>query len=207
MTGDAMIGVLHPRELAHRMLSFDLQAHRIAAGERDRLVDVALTDGRDLANAAAACGSADPDSVAERFGVPVNDSDGEGGYGTTLVFAEYTARPPRIVLYRRAIADLDRRLAQTKASETLGLTRTRPLFLAHELYHHLDLERGECALARRERITLLKLGGLRWKSGITSLPEIAAGAFAQRLLGLRFHPKWLDLLLPGRELPTQRSSA
>jgi hypothetical protein len=30
--------------------------------------------------------------------------------------------------------------------------------------------------------------------GIVAVAEIAAGAFAQRLVGLRFHPKLLDLV-------------
>ncbi len=33
-----------------------------------------------------------------------------------------------------------------------------------------------------------------WTSGLSSLSEIAAGAFAQQLLGLPFHPKLLDFL-------------
>ena len=42
-------------------------------------------------------------------------------------------------------------------------------------------------------MTLLTLARWRWTGGLTSLPEIAAGAFAQSLLGLAFHPKLLDL--------------
>jgi len=41
---------------------------------------------------------------------------------------------------------------------------------------------------------VLRLGPWRWTSGLTSLAEIAAGAFAQGLLGLRWHPRWFDLI-------------
>ena len=39
------------------------------------------------------------------------------------------------------------------------------------------------------------MGPLRGTAGLSSLAEIAAGAFAQALLGLRYHPKLLDLVV------------
>ena len=69
-----------------------------------------------------------------------------------------------------------------------------PVFVAHELYHHFDCMRDEPPLAARHRVALLRFGPVRWTSGLVSLAEIAAGAFAQHLLGLRYHPKILDLL-------------
>jgi hypothetical protein len=44
----------------------------------------------------------------------------------------------------------------------------------------------------------MKLGRWTWTAGLTTLPEIAAGAFAQQLLGLDFHPKLLDDLVTER---------
>jgi CxxC motif-containing protein (DUF1111 family) len=44
----------------------------------------------------------------------------------------------------------------------------------------------------------MKLGRWTWTAGLTTLPEIAAGAFAQQLLGLSFHPKLLDDLVTER---------
>ena len=73
-----------------------------------------------------------------------------------------------------------------------------PIFLAHELYHHFDCLRGSERLARRHTVEIFGIGDWHWTSGLTSLCEIAAGAFAQRLLGLPFHPKVLDLLLVGK---------
>ena len=183
-----------PHALARLILSSDPQLPRIAPSEQDRLVDAALADGEALAVTASARWSTDPDLIARHLSVPVTESDEESGYGSTILYAEYTTRPPRIVLYRTPLARLDRRLVQASVCELLGLAQARSVYLAHELYHHLDLQRGERALARRERVTLLRLGGFRWTSGIASLAEIAAGVFAQRLLGLRFHPKLLDLI-------------
>ena len=74
------------------------------------------------------------------------------------------------------------------------MTTARPVYLAHELYHHFDLARGEGSIVQCNRVVLFQLGRFRWTSGVAAIAEIAAGAFAQRLLGLRFHPKLLDLL-------------
>jgi hypothetical protein len=183
-----------PRALGRMILDTDPQAARIAAGDRNRLVDTALADGQSMACMAAAKWGSDPEVVARCLGLPVIESGAEGGYGSTVVYAEYGGRPPRIVLYRAALARVDRLLAQGEVGELAGLSAARPVYLAHELYHHLDLARGNAALAQRERVTLLRLGGFRWTSGLAALAEIAAGVFAQRLLGLRFHPKLFDLL-------------
>jgi len=183
-----------PRALGRLILGADLQAARIALEQRDRLVDTALSDGEAMARVAAARWGHDPDVIAQQIGLPVIDSPEEGGYGSIVVYAEYGGRPPRIVLYRPALDRLDRQLAHAGTGELLGVAMARPVYLAHELYHHFDLARGEGSIAQRSRVALFQLGRFRWTSSVAALAEIAAGAFAQRLLGLRFHPKLLDLL-------------
>jgi hypothetical protein len=68
------------------------------------------------------------------------------------------------------------------------------VFLAHELYHHLARSAATPPFSRAYRVTLLRLARWRWTSRVTSLEEIAAGAFAQALLGLRFHPRLIELI-------------
>lgn len=133
----------------------------------------------DLGGAAARevrrlCGDLEVDALAEQMGVAVEASDRDGGYGTVIVFADYTPRPPRIRLYRSAIDVLDRHLALYPDRDRLP-AGTRPLFLAHELFHHWEaLHPG----ARRSR----------------DRSEYAAGSFAMTLLGLTCHPEELDRL-------------
>src|SRR5438876_7531665 len=57
------------------------------------------------------------------------------------------------------------------------------IYVAHELYHHLEATGLEPAAAPA-RVTLARLGRWRWESGIRALSEIAAHAFAQALLDL-----------------------
>lgn len=185
---------LTPQALGGLILECDPSAARIGPLERRRLVNVALHDGEELAEAAAKQWGRDPFAMAAACGIPVIESDADGGYGSTVVYAEYGGKPPRVILYRTALLRLDRYLAQPNVGNLFGIRSARPALLAHELYHAFDLERGRNALAQRERVRVLRLGRFTWTSGLPALQEIAAGAFAQRLLRLRLHPKALDLL-------------
>ena len=171
----------------------DPQFPRIAPERHERLVAEAIADGRFLADDVKACMGGDPAFIAASCGVPVIDSEQDAGYGSVAVFAEYAVKARTIVLYGRAIRRLDAALANARDAAFAGLRETRPVFLAHELYHHLDCLRST-PLRRRHTVTLFGIGRWAWRSGLTSLPEIAAGAFAQALLDLDFHPGRLDIL-------------
>ena len=173
-------------------LSQDPQFARIPPESHQALVEAALEDGRFLASEVAASQGRDPAFIAASCGIPVIDSEDEAGYGSVLVFAEYATRPPSITLYGHAIRRLDAAMSRARLPGTLR--ETRPVFLAHELYHHFDCTRA-VPLARRHAVRLFGIGRWAWTSGLTSLPEIAAGAFAQTLLDLPFHPALLDSLL------------
>ena len=189
--------------LAQGLLREDPQYARIPDAERDTLVTVALSEGRAVAEEVGARWGRDPDAIAARFGVPVTEDDGHGAdYGTTVVFAEYFTRPARIVLHRSAI----RRVDAVLDTQALGGSTARSVFLAHELFHHVDCTGPQPSLARRHRVTVLALGRWRWTAGLASLAEIAAGAFARELLGLPAHPRFCELALresTGRLHPTR----
>ena len=178
-------------------LGSDVQFHRIRKTERGELVELALQDGRSLARQACQHWGNDPFVVAARCNVPVMESHTEAGFGSTEIYAEYAARPPSITLFMPATRRLDALVAKHSRFHW-GIERTTPVFLAHELYHHFDCMRGKDALIHRHRVRILKLGRWTWTAGLATLPEIAAGAFAQQLLRLDFHPKLLDVLVTGR---------
>jgi hypothetical protein len=161
-------------ELGRLILEADPQYRRIASGAADALVAASLADGRALA---AAMESRDPRALAASRGIAIVEAEADD-FGTTLVLADW--RPGRITLYRAALERMSR----------LAGFDVAPVYIAHELYHHLDAARP-IPLARRHRVRILGL----WTSGLVSLPEIAAGAFAQALLDLPWHPKWLELRL------------
>ena len=164
----------------------------LGAGEISNLVEAALVDGAALAEQIKQQYGDDPDRIAALNEIPVEDSEADAGYGTTIVYAEYRTRPLGIVLFRPAIDALDRRLQQSCLGRLLGIENARAVFLAHELYHHFD-ETREQPLCSRHRVPVLRLGRLRVTAAVAGMREIAAGAFAQRLLGLSFHPRLLDV--------------
>jgi len=182
------------RNLGRLMLAEDPLSRHVPVECAPALVDAALAEGRDRAEwAAHLCGEG-PDALAAILGVPVVSADDDANFGTSIVFAQYVARPARITLYRSALARIDRVLALPEVHALLAMKSCTAAFLAHELYHHLDRTLPCGALSRRHRVSLIAFGRWHWRAALASLDEIAAGAFAQGLLGLTFHPRLLELL-------------
>jgi hypothetical protein len=201
LSADALVQLLHeaapfatPHALGAWLLREDLQYTRIEPGRREALVDAALDDGYGMAERARERWGSEPTAIAAACGVSVVACDLERGWGTSVVYADYHGRTRSVRLFLPAIARLDRHLSCDAVAAVAGIRSARPALLAHELYHHLDAIRLGPLLARLHRVTLLRLGRWRWTSGLASLGEIAAGAFAQRLLGLRWHARFLDLI-------------
>lgn len=191
-----MVPSMTPMALGLLELDRDRNAARLPPGERERLVGAALEAGSEAARGLwERYGDLDPADLARRLEVAIEESDGEGGYGGVTVFADYTPRPPRVRLYGRAIDDLDRRLDAYPDVDLLSKSGTRPVFVAHELFHHLETLQPASTLSRLHRVPLLTIGPVKLTGQLRSLSEIAAGAFAQSLLGLRHHPKLLERLL------------
>lgn len=189
-----------PQALGLLQLREDPQYPRIPADRRVALVEAALEDGRSLADRSRDLWGQDPTAIAARCDVPVVRSEDDAGFGSVIVYAEYASQPPFITLHLPAIRRLDRLIAESGAQVCRGIDSTMPIFLAHELYHHFDCLRGSARLSRRHAVRIFSVGSWHWTSGLSSLSEIAAGAFAQQLLGLPFHPKLLDpLILKSKE--------
>jgi len=176
------------------MLTNDPAAARLSIGSRRAAVRAALDDGAAGARGLAArWDTSAPDAIARSLGIALVDSDAEAQFGSLLRYAEYRSDPPEIHLFRRALARLDRALADPAIGGLLGIATSAPVFVAHAIYHHVELTRAALPLGRRHAVTA-RFGPLRWRRSLPSLSEIAAGACAQTLLGLPHHPKLLDLI-------------
>jgi hypothetical protein len=192
-----------PLGLGLMLLREDPQFSRIPESRRVPLVEAALADGCSVAARIARLWGNDPAAIAARRRIPVVDSQADGGYGSVVVYATYTSQPSCITLFRPAISRLSA-FARGRGSERLtelsknAASMNEPvlasMFIAHELYHHFDCLRGKARLSQRHTVRIFSVGRWQWTSGLSSLSEIAAGAFAQRLMGLPFHPASLDVL-------------
>jgi hypothetical protein len=184
-----------PEMLGMLMLKGDLHAARLDDRAQRAAVTDALADGgATAADVRTRFPGLSPRRIADELGIPVATTDDDPLVGTIWRFAEYRPRPPRIQLYTRGLAPVEQALARGAAARLLGEATIEDVFIAHELYHHLEATRAETPIARRHQATLFRIGKWRWRTGIATLAEIAAGSFAQGLLGLPCHPKVLDFV-------------
>jgi hypothetical protein len=191
----AEIAAASPEVLGLTMLEADVHARRLDRPTQLAAVRDALADGTATAKTLRARFSdLAPQEIAHALGVPVETVDDDPMVGSLWRFAEYRARPTRIVLYSRGLAPLDRVAKTPLVVGMLGPATPRDVFIAHELFHHAEAIRPDIPIARRHQATLFRIGGLCWRTGLAALSEIAAGAFAQGLLDLPCHPWVLDLL-------------
>jgi hypothetical protein len=189
----AEIVAASPETLGLAMLRADPHGWRLDRAAQFAAISDALADGaataRDLRKRFPAL---TPQQVARELRVPIETTDEDPMVGSIWRFAEYRPQPPRIMLYDRGIAPLERALASSE--RLLARATPRDVFVAHELYHHAEAIRSEIPIARRYQPTLFRIGNWQWRTGVAALAEIAAGAFAQSLLELPFHPYVLNLV-------------
>jgi hypothetical protein len=185
-----------PEALGLVMLQEDPHAWRLDRAAQFAAVHDALADGAALAKASRERfpGLA-PRAMAHELGVSVETIDDDPMAGSLWRFAEYRQRPAAIRLYGGGLAPLERAAVGPLIAQLIGQATPKDVFVAHELYHHAEAARPDVPVARRHRPTLFRIGGWHWRTGITALAEIAAGAFAQALLELPCHPKVLDLII------------
>ena len=132
--------------------------------------------------------------IAGELQIRVTTTDDDPLFGSIWRFVECRPRPPHILLYKHGLAPLEQALVRGPAARLLGEAPLEDIFVAHELYHHVEATRAETPIARRHQATLFQIGKWRWRTGIATLAEIAAGSFAQGLLELPCHAKVLDFV-------------
>jgi hypothetical protein len=191
----AELAAATPEALALAMLEADPHARRLDCVTQLAAVSDALADGAAAVRALRGrFPDLSPQAIADALEVPIETIDDDPMVGRLWRFAEYRERPARILLYARGLAPLDRVVTGELAERLLGQATPRDVFIAHELFHHLETTREDSPIAQRYRPSLFRLGGWHWRTGIPALSEIAAGAFTQELLGLPCHPRVLDLV-------------
>jgi hypothetical protein len=184
-----------PETLGLLMLEADPHAKRLDRSTQLAAVADMLAGGASIArDLRARFPDRAPERIAGELGLPIETVDADPMVGSIWRFAEYRPRPPCIVLYSRGLGPLERTLTGPRAAQLLGRATPRDVFIAHELYHHLEAVLPDAPVARRYQPTLLRIGKWHWRTGIAALTEIAAGAFAQSLLDLPCHPKVLDFV-------------
>ena len=132
------------------MLQADPHGWRLDGATQLAAVRDALADGEATAKELRVRYSGlDPRGIAQAFRVPIEVSNDDPMVGTLWLFAEYQQRPPRILLYSRGLALLERTMVGALAEKLLGRANLRDTFLAHELFHHLEAIRMDQPISQR----------------------------------------------------------
>jgi|GEM_PF-796788 len=148
------------------------------------LVHEVLSIGDEVASwVVAENGTNDPRKIAARLGVRIFGADQGKARG-----AEYRREKKEIVVFRDFHEKLLREVKSTQLSEHL-----LKFVVAHELFHHLELNRiGE--IYKRYRFEVFRFGPIVIRKQIRGLSDVAARAFTQTLLGLEISPRVFDYL-------------
>jgi hypothetical protein len=187
--------VAPPQALGLAMLQADPHVFHLDHASQCGAVTDALADGAaTAADHRKRYPTLTPQEIAREMRVTMEMTNDDPMVGSLWRFAEYQSRPPRIVIYNRGLAPLQR-ISDDDLAALLGKATLQDVFVAHELYHHAEAIRPEVPISRRHQATLFRIGKWRWRTGIAALAEIAAGAFAQALLDLPCHPRVLDFVV------------
>ncbi len=190
---DRIVGTTAAERLWRQMLEEDPVYRKIPDQLRGEAVARAAGLGREAARGLPdRFGTRDPEAIARQLGVSIISSTDPHVFGKVVRTSTYTHRSRTITIYRGAVEEMDRILADG-LSRGLGLSSVGPVYVAHELFHHLE-EESLGRAADRMQVTTFKLGPLVHRSGIAQMSEIGADAFSQALLELRFAPRLLDYL-------------
>jgi hypothetical protein len=179
--------------LALIRLAEDPLAARLPPSERAALARTARAAGAEMAQQALGSGRASAEARLRDCGVVIHEDGGEAMSGPFVHHALYAAPPPRITLYRRPLAVLERLFAAACLRSRLGEVDVREVILAHELCHHL-VHTGGAPAGVRPRVEVLRLGPWRRRAVMRTAEEIAAAGFAAAWCGLTWPPELLDCL-------------
>ena len=156
------------RRLAFLTLSADPFFHRLAPDTAREAADRALTAGQSAAEMVAARWGRAPEEIAAALRLPITKSSAPARTGRSVLFSEYGNRPPTVILHMHSITEANRLIRAHAFDDLLGLADVGPVYLAHELYHHLESHRITEGTAGF-RILTGRLGPLRamrcWSSG------------------------------------------
>ncbi len=138
--------------------------------------------------------------LAEQMGVEIRElpMPCSGGIVTFACYYEDS----HIELYRDNAEKTMELLEAAGLSELFGSADVPEMLLAHELFHCLQ-SREKDLYVNREHIVLWKLGKFERRSRLLSLEEVAAMAFAQRLLGSKGNLYAFDILMLLPRFPKQ----
>lgn len=124
-----------------------------------------------------------PSQLASKLGLVLVEVQENAALPAYQVYSEYFSNQKRVVLHKDTILKAIRHLQGKGYAYCENYEQMRELFIAHEIYHHVECH-VKGLTSQKQKIVTLKIGPLQITSGIRALCEIGAHGFAKTLLQL-----------------------
>ena len=170
-------------------LQHDVIFGKIPAERYSELIDLAWDAGRTTADEyREKYQTSVPEKLAEKMGVAIVDLADGATLPDYQVFSEYFSNLKKIVLYKNTIFAATVRLAAEGIIPCADYLAVRKLFIAHEIFHHIECHYHGLT-SQRCKVTTFRLGPLKITSGVRALCEIGAHSFTKTLLNMNGEEK------------------
>jgi len=176
-------------QFAAFLLNNDPLAGKLTAAQRREIITGAADSGAAVALMLSERFAAKPPTeVACLLGVKIVAGNLRGA---RLLLSNYDPSAATITLNKAMI----KKLEQCQLSQRLlpGIFDPAEVAVAHELFHHVESS-DQSVFSRHFKVTLWRLGPLRYRSTVAAAGEIAATVCAKTLCRLCFNPVLLEAL-------------
>jgi len=166
--------LMDKNELIEYMIGREAQRRFVSAEKLREYGDFAWYKGKKAADdCCRKYNKLTPVQLARTLGLTVEEMDGPGFY-----YSEYNTVGKKIVLFKNTIKDKFINVEYHNLL-TCEYDIIRQLFLAHEIFHHLECSNPEIGITYKQcQVTVFSAGPFRWSTGLRCLSEIAAHSFA-----------------------------
>lgn len=129
---------------------------------------------------------------AEKLGLTVSQIE-ENNAKDYILFAKFNS-PGTISINISNIKEAEEVVKKENLNFLIEEIKIEDILIAHEMFHFIEAKNNELYTSTA-KIILWKLGPIKYNSGLVALGEIAAMAFAKKLLKLSYCPNLFDVLL------------
>lgn len=178
--------------LAAELLRKDPLFYKLPLSKVPDLVGYALKTGEIMAEKLVYIhGTREPLRLARLMGIRILFDITHYASRPLTVLSRYRENPPTIVIYEAALRECRENVAKWDIKSKYLLSELTNVCVCHELYHHYERDTGNFADLSCS-VPVLNLGFLKIEKSVRTISEIAAHAFARKLLNLPFLPCILE---------------
>lgn len=124
-----------------------------------------------------------PSEMIEKLGISILETEKGFSSPEYKIYSEYYSNLKKITLYKKNIINEFEQLSNKNITDIKDYSRMRELFIAHEIFHHIECHDIGLTLKKKKVVTF-KIGPFKLTSGVRALSEIGAHAFTKEIINL-----------------------